>query len=241
MHVSLFEIWKITQRCLEASGVPAGHDREGAFATMWLAEHGFPALDMMKATDLSCGSAWALTLTRSESGTQLEAGGLPLISLAIDAVDMVVADASETKENENTRLIITNACAPLYLLPFTARRAELSGVFTLRWQMGSNDVCITIAGKDVWIDGAQLSDLNDVTNRLDVTLTYCAGTRPNSTPSAGLLTPEQLSGRRRDSLSSGVEVDESDWSGLVEMSRAVLVPETAESRAHGAGGGNAND
>ena len=123
MHVSLFEVWKITQRCLEAAGVPAGHDREGAFATMWLAEHGFPGIVMVSAADLRAGSDWSLSLSRTGGATQLDAAGLPLVSLGVDAIDLAVSDAAE--------LTIAKACAPLYLIPFAARRTHQSGTFTV--------------------------------------------------------------------------------------------------------------
>ncbi|MBT3556128.1 MAG: DUF3726 domain-containing protein [Rhodospirillales bacterium] len=236
MHVSLFEVWKITQRCLEAAGVPAGHDREGAFATMWLAEHGFPGIVMVSTVDLSTGADWSLSLSRTESATQLDAAGLPLVSLGVDAIDLAVADAVSNV----VELTVVNACAPLYLIPFAARRTHQSGTFTLRWEIAGDAICATVSGEQVWIDGGNLDTLNDVTTRCDAKVIY--DPQGNSgAPVGQLLTAQQIDTRRQDCLAHGTEVDKAQWAELVQMSRAVLVPDSAESREHGAGGGDAND
>lgn len=241
MHVSQFEVWKIAQRCLEAAGVPAGHDREGAFATMWLSGHEFPGMDMLSKADLRDGASWSLTLTRTDEGLHLDAAGRPLVSLAVDVVDMAVAEAARINDDASVTLTISNACCPLYLIPFAVRRTQQSGTYIFTWQTANDKVTVTVAGDRVWIDGNQPDSLNDVTTVCDIVLTYRANRDPSSTPEGCLLTPEQLANRHDKRLSTGVEVVEDDWKRMVQMSRDVLVPDSAESRARGAGGGNAND
>ena len=85
-----------------------------------------------------------------------------------------------------------------------------------------------------------MDTLNDVTTQCDITVMY--DPQGNSgTPDGQLLTAQKIHARRQNCLAHGTEVDEARWAELVQMSRAVLVPDSAASREHGAGGGDAND
>ncbi len=249
MHASLFEIWKLTQRVREGAGAPDGHDREAAFATTWLCERGFPAFDMLGKLKPETASWW---IKPDDAATPfvLNAHKNPLVSLGVDVIDLAeaLAERANAQGRDEGSVLVLNARAVLFALPFAARRAANAGVFRLRWVCDGTAYQATVAGAEkVWIDGPDDSaaGLLDVGQVCDLEVTYdvdgAALRAGDGVPPGNLMDPQRLAERRMQTLACGVEVDDALWAHMNAAARKVLVPESEQSRALGAGGGDAND
>jgi len=249
MRASLFEIWKLTQRTLEAAGVPDGYDREGAYAVQWLCEHGFPGFELFGAVTPEISTAWHLSIS---GDAELQASATPLVATGVDVIDFCAAAATEAQGAIS--IVVRAALGPIFLLPFAVRRCLNSGACRINWSLGEGHaIQIAVGGAgSVWIDAISSQaekvggdELFNVDTPFDVTVTFdydgAALRAEEDAPPGELLSPNTLKARRAATLAHGVDVTPELWSRMADAARAVLVPTTALSHNSGAGGGNAND
>ncbi|MBC8240237.1 MAG: hypothetical protein H8E30_07145 [Alphaproteobacteria bacterium] len=196
MRASLFEIWKLTQRTLEAAGVPDGHDREGAFAVQWLSGRGFPGFEMFGEAKPEIASIWSLAMA---SETELQAAGSPLISSGADVIDFCAA-AAEGAERGVASIVVRAARGPVFLLPFAGRRCLNKGACRLHWSAdGGGEFDAVAAGAEaIWLNasGVEEQGLYQMNTPVDITVTCdCDGAAlraGDGAPAGALLNPAIL-------------------------------------------------
>lgn len=244
MRASLFEVWKLSQRTLEAAGVPDGHDREGAFAVQWLCERGFPGFHMFGEAKPEIASIWSLSI---EGKSELQATGSPLVSSGVDVIDFCAAAAMAAKQG-TASVVVRAARGGLFLIPFAARRCANGGTCRLQWSVDGTEIDAVVGGAEaIWVDtpATEEQGLCDLSALVDITVTFdtdgAALRAGDGVPVGALLNPEKLRARRTRCLDQGVEIEVSLWDRMVTAARTVLVPTTQQSRELGAGGGDAND
>jgi len=244
MRASLFEVWKLTQRTLEAAGVPDGHDREGAFAVQWLCGHGFPGFEMFGEAKPETASIWSLA---KKSETELQASGNPLVSSGVDVIDFCAA-AAATAERGTASIVVRAARGAIFLLPFAARRCLNRGSCHLHWSTDGVEFDAVVAGAEtIWVDTSTAGgmELCQMSTPTDISVTFdndgAALRAKENAPVGNLLNPDVLKVRRETCLAEGIEIAPQLWDRVATAARAVLVPATKHSRELGAGGGDAND
>lgn len=247
MRVSQNEVYRLAQRALEGSGAPYGTDRDGAFAVAWLEARGLPGLVLLAAAlDQLEGAFAPLPPPRREG----EAAILDLEGRPAVAWGGSVFDCFEllTGRPAGASLLRVRSCRwPLFLLPFAARRAESGRGTRLRWGEGEGAVFLTAdpaTGCRIVCAG-EGRDLAAVMN----------GDLPAEVVLSGMMTAVRSPARPRSvqvvdairldaaldrSLAEGIDVDDALWARVADAASRVLVPASEESRARGAGGGDAN-
>jgi hypothetical protein len=247
MLVSQNEVYRLTQRALEGSGAPHGIDRDGAFAVAWLEARGLPGLAMLAAAlDRMQGAFAALAPPRrDDDAAVLDLQGRPAIAwggAVLDCFELMTASPA------GASLLRVRSCRwPLFLLPFAARRAESGRGTRLRWGEGETAVflsadaaagCrIVCAGESGDLAAAMTGDL-----QADVVLSgmMTAVRAPARPRSVQVVDAARLDAALNRSLAEGIAVDDAVWARIGAVASRVLVPASEESRARGAGGGDAN-
>jgi hypothetical protein len=244
MLVSQNEVYRLTQRALEGSGAPHGTDRDGAYAVAWLEARGLPGLGMLAAAlDRMEGAFAPLAPPRREEDTAvLDLQGRPAVAwcgAVLDCFELLTAGPA------GVSLLRVQSCRwPLFLLPFAARRAESGRGTRLRWGEGASAVflsadpaagCRIVCAGDP--DSVMTGDLPADVVLSGMMTAVRAPARPRSVQ---VVDAARLDAALQRSLAEGIAVDDSVWARVGAVASRVLVPASEESRARGAGGGDAN-
>jgi hypothetical protein len=248
MLVSQNEIYRLTQRALEGSGAPHGTDRDGAFAVAWLEARGLPGLVLLAAALDRLEGAFAPLAPprRDDDAAVLDLQGRPVIAwggAVLDCFELLTAGPA------GAPLLRVQSCRwPLFLLPFAARRAESGRGTRLRWGEGDAAVfvsanppgdpaagCRIVCAGDP--DAVMMSDLPADVVLSGMMTAVRAPARPRSVQ---VVDAARLDDALNRSLAEGIAVDDAVWARIGAVASRVLVPASEESRARGAGGGDAN-
>jgi len=247
MRVSQNEVYRLAQRALEGSGAPHGIDRDGAFAIAWLEARGLPGVAMLAAALDRMEGAFAPLPPPHRVG---EAAILDLEGRPAVAWGAGVFDCFEllTSGPAAASLLHVRSCRwPLFLLPFAARRAESGRGTRLRWGEGETAVFLTAdpaagcrivcAGEGRDLAAAMTGDL-----LADVVLSgmMTAVRSPARPRSVQVVDTARLDAALQRGLAEGIAADDALWARIAAVASRVLVPASEESRARGAGGGDAN-
>lgn len=248
MRVSQNEIYRLCQRALEGLGAPMGVDRDGALAVAWLEARGLRGLDLlardMARLDGDFGPPGAMTLDGPQ--TQIDAAGQSAIAMCGAVVDVAAAAAEAAAEGRATVRLL-RCRSPLFLLPLAARHSERGTRFRLAWHADDRDVaCLVAAPVLVSIHaapGIRLEGLLADNKPVEVEI-LCTHRVPLPPAEPRLPPPaldiEALARRLARALTHSVEVTPETWERIAEVAARVQVPASEESRARGAGGGDAN-
>lgn len=245
MRVSQNEVYRTAQRALEGAGAAYGVDRDGAEAVAWLAARGLPGPALLAQALERMEDAFApLAPPRQLHGTPLiDLGGRPAVAWAAAVIDCL--DLAQRAGMERLRL---RACRwPLFLLPAALRHAQRGWAIQLRWNVGTAAVICALHGADgcrIIVEGGP-PDLTPLfLNSAPVGVVLDAAGRNarvvGRIADVQLVDAPALDAALARSLTEGIEVDDAVWARLAGAARRVLVPASEESRARGAGGGDAN-
>lgn len=251
MKVSQNEVYRIAQRALEGAGAAYGIDRDGAHAVAWLDGRGLPGLAMLAAALDRMDGAFEPLPPPSREGANgvLDLAGRPAVAWAgavMDCLTLLLA------EDANAGLALRQARWPLFLLPLAVQRVAGGHIVRLRWQAGGAMLtCIAnpVAGCRIVAEGEAVSGEGGLAPFFasalpaDVTLDAPARVTRGTirTEPAAVIDAAALEMALQRSLAEGIAVDDAVWSRVTAAANRVLVPDSPESRARGAGGGDANE
>ena len=214
MIVTLAELESTAKRGLAGRGAPPGIDEDAAFATAWLESRGLPGL----AALIAQLDRFPLDVQSPEGkGTNLDALGQSAVLLGGTLIDQAVVAGT------GSRLTVTNLRDPIFLLPLADRRRRSGLSFEIRWQ-----------GAEAQIDAAgAIALVGNVLSTDDeaVEVSICCRQGRLDTMAAVI----DLDGHRRQTLATGLEIDDALKQRLSTHAATSLVPASDESRRRGAG------
>jgi hypothetical protein len=238
MRRTLNEVYRICQKAAEGAGVPTGLDIDGAHNTVWLAAHGFAALDTLAGELQRAGGEDAYCfdaadIMRETLDVSDKAGAL----LAPALVDLLIARV----EGETGQLAATGLSAPLYLLAAAVPHTRAGWCFSFeirnphdqRFVLNADPGGASILGP-LGTDVATLDGDSgfDVTGRCGRVPDHLA---VETTELGVLVGRDTLARSETLNRGSGTDVEPRTWDQLQHFAARVLVPATAESRLRGAG------
>ncbi len=235
-RVTVNEVVRVSRRVFAALGTGPGCEREGADAVAWLETRGLAGLATLHA-DLPAlrrlgATPWQV---RHESPGRLEMDGRggSAVLAAPAVVDWLAG------EGEAAGVELASVRSPLWLLPPLAARCTE----TVAWLEARGPGLLLRA----WCDGAGGFEvtLPDPPARLAGRIVDVRGGRGGPPaappdPATPQLAAPDLDRRQWAALRDGLAVPRDLWHALVAVAREVLVPESEQSRARGAGGGDDN-
>lgn len=245
MRISQNEIYRMGQRALEGAGAPYGLDREGARATAWLEARGLPGLAILAASLPAMGGAFAPLPPPRQRGSagELDLAERPCLAWAgavLDCFTLLVPDAGAD-------LLVRRARWPLSLLPALVPMARRGRGLRLSWEgQGGGFICSVGPTGACRIAGTRLpGGLRQALLSPDPVDAAIRDARsavrgPDRDPAARVIDDAALDAALGRSLAEGVEVEDALWNTITTAAARVLVPASEESRARGAGGGDAN-
>lgn len=243
MRVSQNEVYRIAQRALEGAGAGYGTDRDGAAAVAWLEARRLPGLAMLAAALDRMERAFAPLAAprRGRDNAALDLAGRPAIAWSgagVDCADLLLDQGAPGVRLERCRW-------PLFLLPAAVARAAGRRSLRLSWAAAGGAVtCLAgcdgacrIVGEGIDLAAAFLDPAP-----VDAVLEHPASAvrAQERGRRAQVIDADTLEAALRRTLAEGIEVDADDWARVAETAKRVQVPASAESRARGAGGGDAN-
>jgi hypothetical protein len=237
--VSLDELRRLVQWLLRARGIRCGNETEPAEAVLWLASRVDGVLeavwDEVDNGALAPGrpAMPAPRLLRQETGVlHADAGGASALTTGSLYLDWMQAGG--------TSAVVSDLSSPLWLLPLLARRPrnpsftlwvtadDAGGATRMRlWQAGSDalEIAADAHWQALWGAGARV--------RLERAGAADAGS-PGECPAP--LRRTAMDGRAAHAAAHGLSMDVGLWQRMGAVTAAAMVPETALSRARGAGG-----
>lgn len=234
-RVSLNEVLRLARRVLLAWGAGPGCEHEPALAVTWLESRGLAGLEMLwRECRPPCAPArWA-----AEEGAgaavatlRIDGGGGSAAWIAAAAADWLAAREGPA------RVQVSAARSPLWFVPeLAARRERVPAWLLARGDDGGAAAPLLAARASAAGVTLELACDPAALAGREAALTLGRGASP---PLAW--TPRErighaaLAARHAASLDGGIAVDEQLWHALYGVARGALVPESAASRARGAG------
>jgi hypothetical protein len=241
MKLSFDQIRRQSFRALDAAGAAEGIDEDCAYAVAWLESAGLGGLKLLAdALDGSTRDDRHAGLAPQDGA--VSADGRSCMFLAPLLIDYLIA-GSDRASGAQAQLVINDAKHPIVLLAAAARFCPADRQIDVAWS--ESDGVSVNAGfsppmAQVLIDGKGAPNwASDATVGM-ISLT-CSPADPSGSAVPTGLTPHldrtTMSERLAAAYQRGVEVDADAYDRVSAYAVGVLVPETEESRAHGAGAG----
>ena len=239
MRVSHYEIHATCKRAFGGLGFPEGVDEDAAHMVTWSELQGLHGLEHLRISlpELDGTSSGRLAPPARRDGVVLlDGGGQSILATASTALDLATTLASE----EGSVEVILRNCRDQVLAVAMAVSAGRAGYhIRLRWRSG-DQIFLCEARNGAHISSIPSGDAEPVeAGVLHISVAKAAGekkTIPEGEPRWSLSAE-----RPRTMLARGIDVPDELWAALQRYGQRMLVPATAESRARGAGGGNANE
>jgi hypothetical protein len=232
MKTSFDHLRREAFRALDAGRAAAGVDEDSAYAVAWLEACGFPGLAMLAvALDGSSRETRSAGLAPAPDG-RIDAGGRSCLFFAPCLVDYLVARGEAGKAAHHEGLVLANAMHPIALVASAARFCPDGCAVTIRWQGADGSQVEAHAGPmGARVEGVDRWDADAPVAMVE--LAFDADFDHAATPADG----QVLADRLARSLREGIEVDAGAWMRVSAYAAGILVPESEESRARGAGAG----
>ena len=220
VHVSLAELRTAAVRAFEGAGTPAGTERDGARAAVWLESRGLRGAAAL-VSDLGAVACAGSRAPRF-AGNRVDLAGGPILIWGSTLIEIAMLEAGVTISLEGCR-------TPRALLPEAVVQAGEGWHFRL--QAGASRALV--ANGETTLDRS-FAGLEAAEVRL-VAAPGPPRTGLPPAPSHSRLTGPELDGRHAASLASGLRLANGDWRAIREAAARILVPATERSRSRGAG------
>ncbi len=223
---SYYEVYTNTQRAFSGLGFTYGSDEDAAFITTWLEVFGLDGIKLLTLKIEELDNNFNPSIDPSKINDEFDCKNKSFLVIGPGLIDYLI---SKIDKRDDLKLTFKNCNDPIFLLPLLYKYAKknIYSQFLL----------------DKKID-AQITNKNISINRDIISTNYQRNFDL-------LLTKKILNEQRLDvnipssninnMLSKGINPDEKSWNQISKIAFRTFVPESEESRAKGAGGGDAND
>lgn len=243
VNISVNELESTVKKALAGLGFPYGADAEGAAMARALECAGLGGVQLLQGELPRLrrhGFPRAMPLVNDAGGAWFDGADVAGVALAPSVVDFAVQHGGSTVRNagcalQNGESTSHNGGHGLWFAAAALEVARPGLWFTVRWQSARREWRATVDGDAMLLSSRPAAD--DCA-ALTVTRHGKIPAPPSGTPH---LTAEQHRRRRHRCFAEGIKIPAGDWRRLKKPAALTLVPATAVSRAHGAGGGDAND
>jgi len=223
---SYYEVFTNTQRAFSGLGFTYGSDEDAAFITTWLEVFGFDGIKLLTFKIEELDNTFNASLDPSKINDEFDCKNKSFLVIGPGLIDYLI---SKIDERDNFKLTLKNCSDPIFLIPLLYKYAKknINSQFLL-----DQKVYAQITDKNIGVNSDIIS--TNYQRNFDLLLTK------------NILKEQKLdinisSSNINNLLSNGINPDKESWEQISKIAFRTFVPESEESRAKGAGGGDAND
>ena len=223
---SYYEVYTNTQRAFSGLGFTYGSDEDAAFITTWLEIFGLDGIKLLKLKIEELDNTFNASIDPSKINDEFDCENKSLLVIGPGLIDYLV---SKIDKRDDFKLTFKNCSDPIFLIPLLYKYAKknIYSQFLL----------------DQKID-VQITNENIRVNREIISTNYQRNFELLLTKK--IFNEQKLdinisSSNINNMLSKGINPDKKSWDQISKIAFRTFVPESEESRAKGAGGGDAND
>jgi len=223
---SYYEVFTNTQRAFSGLGFTYGSDEDAAFITTWLEVFGFDGIKLLTFKIEELDNTFNASIDPSKINDEFDCKNKSFLVIGPGLIDYLI---SKIDERDNFKLTLKNCSDPIFLIPLLYKYAKknINSQFLL-----DQKVYAQITDKNIGVNSDIIS--TNYQRNFDLLLTK------------NILKEQKLdinisSSNINNLLSNGINPDKESWEQISKIAFRTFVPESEESRAKGAGGGDAND
>ena len=226
MSYSYYEVFTNTQRAFSGLGFPYGSDEEAAFIITWLELCGLNGIELLTSKINELDNCYKANIDPKKINIEFDCNNKSILMIGPGLIDYLV---SKLNYNDKILLIIKNCNDPIFFIPLLYKYSKKN----INSQIVSNkNIIANITGKIISLKQEILS-INYKKN-FDLLLT-------NKLVSEQSLDININVSSINETLSNGINPNKKSWDQISKIAFRTFVPDSEESRAKGAGGGDAND
>ena len=223
---SYYEVYTNTQRAFSGLGFTYGSDEDAAFITTWLEVFGLDGIKLLKLKIEELDNTFNASIDPSKINDEFDCKNKSFLVIGPGLIDYLI---SKIDKSDNFKLTLKNCSDPIFLIPLLYKYAKknINSQFLL-----DQKVYVQITNKNIRVNREIIS--TNYQRNFDLLLTK------------NILKEQKLdinisSSNINNLLSKGINPDKESWEEISKIAFRTFVPESEESRAKGAGGGDAND
>ena len=223
---SYYEVYTNSQRAFSGLGFTYGSDEDAAFITTWLEIFGLDGIKLLKLKIEELDNTFNASIDPSKINDEFDCENKSLLVIGPGLIDYLV---SKIDKRDDFKLTFKNCSDPIFLIPLLYKYAKknIYSQFLL-----DQKIDVQITNENIRVNREIIS--TNYQRNFDLLLTK------------NILNEQKLdinipSSNINNLLSEGINPDKKSWDQISKIAFRTFVPESEESRAKGAGGGDAND
>ena len=223
---SYYEVYTNTQRAFSGLGFTYGSDEDAAFITTWLEIFGLDGIKLLKLKIEELDNAFNASIDPSKINDEFDCENKSLLVIGPGLIDYLV---SKIDKRDDFKLTFKNCSDPIFLIPLLYKYAKknIYSQFLL-----DQKIDVQITNENIRVNREIIS--TNYQRNFDLLLTKKIFNEQK-------LDINISSSNINNMLSRGINPDKKSWDQISKIAFRTFVPESEESRAKGAGGGDAND
>ena len=223
---SYYEVYTNTQRAFSGLGFTYGSDEDAAFITTWLEIFGLDGIKLLKLKIEELDNTFNASIDPSRINDEFDCENKSLLVIGPGLIDYLV---SKIDKRDDFKLTFKNCSDPIFLIPLLYKYAKknIYSQFLL-----DQKIDVQITNENIRVNREIIS--TNYQRNFDLLLTKKIFNEQK-------LDINISSSNINNMLSKGINPDKKSWDQISKIAFRTFVPESEESRAKGAGGGDAND
>ena len=223
---SYYEVYTNTQRAFSGLGFTYGSDEDAAFITTWLEIFGLDGIKLLKLKIEELDNTFNASIDPSKINDEFDCKNKSFLVIGPGLIDYLV---SKIDKRDDFKLTFKNCCDPIFLIPLLYKYAKknIYSQFLL-----DQKIDVQITNENIRVNREIIS--TNYQRNFDLLLTKKIFNEQK-------LDINISSSNINNMLSKGINPDKESWEQISKIAFRTFVPESEESRAKGAGGGDAND
>ena len=223
---SYYEVYTNTQRAFSGLGFTYGSDEDAAFITTWLEVFGLDGIKLLKLKIEELDNTFNARIDPSKINDEFDCKNKSFLVIGPGLIDYLV---SKIDKRDDFKLTFKNCSDPIFLIPLLYKYAKknIYSQFLL-----DQKIDVQITNENIRVNREIIS--TNYQRNFDLLLTKKIFNEQK-------LDINISSSNINNMLSKGINPDKKSWDQISKIAFRTFVPESEESRAKGAGGGDAND
>ena len=225
MSYSYYEVYTNAQRAFSGLGFPYGADEDAAYIISWLEAFELDGIHLLSIIKKKIDSNFNGVLGNNKLTNQINLENRSCLMIGPGLIDFL---NFHTLKNNDINIEFQNCSDPLFLIPLLYRAVK-KNIFS---KIINQNKIYTVLGK------------NEIFIHDDIKNNECENFILNLSKNEYQMPNKEKSveyNLLNTNISNGLNPNQSSWNEISDLAFRTYVPESEESRAKGAGGGDAND